>query len=95
MDGIKRLVVFGIGGAIGTAIGAAVASLMAPQTGKELQATTHGFVDEVKSAGDQAQAETEAALRNRFRQATGTRGTLTDVTGISAGSTPAQLPASR
>ncbi|MGC4191144.1 MAG: YtxH domain-containing protein [Thermomicrobiales bacterium] len=95
MDGIKRLITFGIGGAIGTAIGAAVASFMAPQTGKELQASTHGFVDEVKAAGDKAQAETEARLTQRFREVTGTRGTLTDVTGLPVGNAPAQLPPAR
>lgn len=95
MDGFKRLMVFGIGGAIGTAIGAAVASLMAPQTGKELQETTHGLVNEVKMAGDRAQAETEAALRQRFREATGTSAAFTDVTRLSGGDATAQLPASR
>lgn len=95
MDGFKRLIVFGIGGAIGTAIGAAVASLMAPQTGKELQASTHDLVDEVRSAGEQAQAQTEATLRERFREATGMRVTVTDVTSLPAGETPIGLPSPR
>ncbi|MGC4105601.1 MAG: YtxH domain-containing protein [Thermomicrobiales bacterium] len=94
MDGFKRLITFGIGGAIGTAIGAAVASFMAPQTGKQLQASTQDFVDEVKAAGDQAQAQTEAAMAQRFRAATGTRGPITETTGLPAGDVTARLPAS-
>lgn len=68
MDGFKRLLSFGIGGAIGTAIGMVVGSLMAPQSGKDLQKTTGAFVDEVKRAGDIAQANTEAQLKARFQE---------------------------
>ena len=95
MDGFKRLITFGIGGAIGTAIGAAVASLMAPQTGKELQDSTQDFVDEVKSAGDQAQAETEAAMRKRFHETTGISPRPTEVAGLPVGATAARLPAAQ
>jgi gas vesicle protein len=91
MDGFKRLVTFGIGGAIGTVIGAAVASLMAPQSGKELQSSTRGLIDEVKAAGDQAQAETEARLRERFRETTGKRDALGEVVELPAGEAPARL----
>ena len=68
MDGFKRLMSFGVGGAIGTAIGMVVGSLMAPQSGKDLQKTTGAFVDEVKRAGDIAQANTEAQLKARFQE---------------------------
>lgn len=68
MDGFKRLMSFGVGGAIGTAIGMVVGSLMAPQSGKDLQKTTGAFVDEVKRAGDIAQASTEAQLKARFQE---------------------------
>ncbi len=67
MDGFKRLFTFGVGGAIGTAVGMIVGSLMAPQSGKDLQKSTGQFVDEVKRAGDIAQAQTEAQLRERFK----------------------------
>jgi gas vesicle protein len=67
MEGIKRLVTFGLGGAIGTAVGIVVASFLAPQSGRELQASTQQFVDEVKAAGDAAQAATEAQVRARFQ----------------------------
>lgn len=68
MDGFKRLLTFGVGGAIGTAIGMVVGSLMAPQSGKDLQRSTGAFVDEVKRAGDIAQANTEAQLKARFQE---------------------------
>ncbi len=67
MDGFKRLFTFGLGGAIGTAVGMIVGSLMAPQSGKDLQKSTGQFVDEVKRAGDIAQAQTEAQLKDRFK----------------------------
>lgn len=94
MDGIKRLIAFGVGGAIGTAIGAVVASLTAPQSGRELQASTQSFVDEVKAAGDAAQAETEAQLLKRFHEVTGTRSPITDVHGLPVGEAPHRLPSS-
>ena len=94
MDGIKRLIAFGIGGAIGTAVGAVVASLTAPQSGKELQASTQSFVDEVKAAGDAAQAETEAQLLKRYHDITGTRSPLTDVHALPVGENTHRLPSS-
>ncbi len=71
MDGFKRLLTFGVGGAIGTAIGMVVGSLMAPQSGKDLQKSTGEFVDEVKRAGDLAQAQTEQDLKARFKERVG------------------------
>lgn len=67
MEAIKRVFKFGLGGALGAAIGAGVASLLAPQKGEEFQSTSRSFIAEVKSAGDQAQQETEARLAQRFR----------------------------
>ncbi|HEU0164464.1 MAG TPA: YtxH domain-containing protein [Thermomicrobiales bacterium] len=78
MEGIKRLFNFGLGGAIGTAVGVIVGSLLAPQSGKELQHSTQRFVDEVKAGGDAAQAETEAQIRARFRNRVGDPTAMTE-----------------
>lgn len=94
MDGIKRLIAFGIGGAIGTAVGAVVASLTAPQSGKELQVSTQSFVDEVKAAGDAAQAETEAQLLKRYHTITGTRSPIIDAHMLPGGENTHHLPSS-
>ncbi len=83
MDGFKRLLTFGVGGAIGTAIGMVVGSLMAPQSGKDLQRSTGAFVDEVKRAGDIAQANTEAQLKARFQER------VNDPTALTEASLPA------
>jgi len=83
MEGFKRLITFGLGGAIGTAVGVVVASLMAPQSGKELQQATGQFVDEVKRAGDLAQAETEERLKARFQNRVDDPTALTPVSGQS------------
>lgn len=67
MDAIKRVVKFGLGGALGAAIGIGVASLLAPQRGEELQRTSRRFIEEVKAEGDRAQRETEARLKEKYR----------------------------
>ena len=63
----KRLLAFGGGGLLGAAIGAAVAGMLAPQRGEELQQQARGFLDEVRSEGDRAAEETRQALVSRFQ----------------------------
>jgi gas vesicle protein len=68
MEAVRRVFKFGLGGAIGTGIGLVVGSLLAPQRGEDLQQATRNLIDEAKRAGEEAQARTEAELRQRFRQ---------------------------
>ena len=63
----KRLLAFGGGSLLGAAIGAAVAALLAPQPGEDLQRQTRALIDEVTSEGDRAAEETRQHLANRFR----------------------------
>ncbi len=63
----KRLLAFGGGSLLGAAIGAAVAGMLAPQRGEELQQRTRSFVDDVRSEGDRAAEETRQALTARFQ----------------------------
>lgn len=77
MDAIKRMLKFGLGGALGAAIGVGVASLLAPQRGEELQRSSRRFIDEVKAEGDRAQRETEARLKEKFRVQVGDSTALT------------------
>jgi len=62
---------FILGGAAGTAVGLAVASLLAPQKGTELQAATHERLAAAKEAGDEAERQTASAMQDRFRQRVG------------------------
>ena len=62
---------FILGGAAGTAVGLAVASLLAPQKGSDLQAAAHQRLADAKSAGDAAERDTTTALQDRFRQRVG------------------------
>lgn len=71
MSAIGGIVKFILGGAAGTAVGLAVGSLLAPQRGVELQAAIHQRLEEAKAAGAEAEQETEAAMRDRFRQRVG------------------------
>lgn len=68
MDAVKRILKFGLGGAFGAAMGAGIASLFAPQKGQDLQKTSRAFVEEARTEGASAQAATETALTERFRQ---------------------------
>ncbi len=68
MDGFLKFI---LGGAAGTAVGLAVASLLAPQKGSELQAATHERLAEAKAAGDEAERQTTSAMHDRFRQRVG------------------------
>jgi gas vesicle protein len=65
---MQGLLKFLVGGAAGTAVGLVVGSLLAPQRGEELQAVARQRVEDAKRAGDEAERETEAELRERFRQ---------------------------
>ena len=62
---------FILGGAAGTAVGLAVASLLAPQKGSDLQAATHERLAAAKTAGDEAERQTVIAMQDRFRQRVG------------------------
>lgn len=68
MDGFLKFI---LGSAAGTAVGLAVASLLAPQKGSELQAATHERLAKAKAAGDEAERQTTSAMRDRFRQRVG------------------------
>ena len=63
----KRWMAFGGGSLLGAAIGAAVAGLLAPQRGAELQRQTRALIDEARREGDRAAEETRQALASRFR----------------------------
>lgn len=67
MEFIKRLVAFGFGGVVGGGIGVAVASLLAPQSGEQLQDSVSKLKAEAEAAGDIAKAQTEEAMKQRFR----------------------------
>jgi gas vesicle protein len=71
MASIDGLLKFIVGGAAGTAVGLAVASLLAPQKGEDLQAAAHQRIADAKAAGDEAERQTEAAIKDRFRQRVG------------------------
>lgn len=77
MDAVKRMFKFGLGGAFGAALGAGVASLFAPQKGEELQKASRAIIEEAKADGATAQAATEAALTERFRQQVNDKDALT------------------
>lgn len=64
----KKLFKFTAGSATGAAIGGAVATLLAPQRGEELQKDVNDLVTEAKSAGANAQTQTKRELAERFRQ---------------------------
>lgn len=62
---------FLLGGIAGAAVGAAVAGVLAPQRGAELQAVAHERLQAAKVAGDAAERETQQALQDRFRSRVG------------------------
>jgi gas vesicle protein len=68
MGSMEGFLKFVIGGAAGTAVGLAVASLLAPQKGADLQEAAHNRIAEARAAGDEAERQTEHELRQRFRQ---------------------------
>jgi len=64
----KKLFKFTAGSATGAAVGMAVGSLLAPQRGESLQNEVSELVAEVKTSGENAQAQTKRELSERFRQ---------------------------
>ena len=67
MEFVKRIVAFGLGGIVGGGIGVAVASLLAPQSGEQLQASVAKLKAEAEAAGEEARVRTEEAMKQRFR----------------------------
>jgi gas vesicle protein len=67
MGAIKRLAKFTGGGVVGAAIGSVTATLLAPESGNELQRKLRERIQQAKLAGLTAKAETEEALIQRFR----------------------------
>jgi gas vesicle protein len=65
---MQGLLKFLAGGAAGTAVGLVMGSLLAPQRGEDFQSAARQRVADAKRAGDEAERETEAVLRERFRQ---------------------------
>jgi gas vesicle protein len=65
---MQGLLKFLVGGAAGTAVGLVVGSLLAPQRGEDFQSAARQRVEDAKRAGDEAERETGAVLRERFRQ---------------------------
>lgn len=85
MGFIKRVATFGFGAIVGSGIGAAVASVLAPQSGQDLQRQVSGLMDEAKANGAAAEEATRTALQQRFREQvndsnafTGTQAPATD-----------------
>lgn len=67
MGALKRLVKFIGGGVVGAAVGSAVALLLAPTSGRELQQRTHELIRRAKLAGIEAKAAKEDELIRKFR----------------------------
>jgi gas vesicle protein len=74
MQGFLKFVA---GSALGVALGAAVAALVAPSSGEQLQSDTKAFVDHVKSEGDLARKQAEEQAAQRFRARVGDTSALT------------------
>jgi gas vesicle protein len=64
---MKRLAKFTGGGVVGAAIGSVTATLLAPESGNELQRKLRNRLRQAKLAGATAKAEKEEALIQRFR----------------------------
>jgi gas vesicle protein len=67
MGTIKRLVRFTSGSLIGGAVGTVTATLLAPQSGRDLQRRLHDRIRQAQLAGATAKAEKEDELITRFR----------------------------
>lgn len=67
MGTTTKLLKFGIGSITGTAVGAAVASLLAPQRGEDLQSAVKSVLSEAEEVGNREQAGVEQMLQQRFR----------------------------
>lgn len=65
---MSTLVKFMAGSALGATLGATIGLLMAPKSGPQLQADTAAYLDNVRTEGELARQEAEAAMAERFRQ---------------------------
>ena len=54
---------------IGAAVGVAVAGILAPKRGEEMQNDIKAYLDEVRNAGAVAEAQRRAELQSKFRAA--------------------------
>jgi gas vesicle protein len=60
---------FAAGALVGAAVGAAVAVFVAPKSGEGTKADIRAYLDQVKAAGAQAEAQRRAELEAKFRNA--------------------------
>ena len=60
---------FASGALVGAAIGAAVAVFVAPKSGEDARVARRAYLDEVKSAGTQAEMQRRAELEAKFKSA--------------------------
>ena len=82
---IARTMKFALGGMTGAAAGAAVALLIAPESGPELQRKLRERIAAAKVAGLHAKADKEAELVRKFRAEVGDPAALQDVEAQIAG----------
>ena len=54
---------------IGAAVGVAVAGILAPKRGEELQGDIRAYLGDVRSAGAAAEAQRRAELQSKFKAA--------------------------
>lgn len=54
---------------IGAAVGVAVAGILAPKRGEELQGDIRAYLGEVRNAGAAAEAQRRAELQSKFKAA--------------------------
>ena len=83
MEFIKRMIAFGFGGVVGGGIGVAVASLLAPQSGEQLQESVSQLRAEAEAAGEVAKVQTQEAMKQRFRDKVNDQTALTGAAGTS------------
>jgi gas vesicle protein len=69
MGAIRRFAKFTGGGIVGAAFGVVAATLVAPQSGEELQRSVRDRIRRAKLAGTVAQAEKQEELIRRYRGA--------------------------
>jgi len=74
---LGSLLNFVIGALIGAAIGALIASLVTPHSGPEMKVQVRQRIDEGRAARDRVEAETAAAMKQRFREKVGNPNALT------------------
>jgi gas vesicle protein len=67
MSAIRSMTNFGLGALIGAATGAAIGLLFSPGSGEEVRERVRERIDAAKSAGDQAEADTQRELVQKFR----------------------------